>query len=213
MIKLFGPTGANRGCQKATSKAPLHWDGTPCTVRSVIVTTRGEDGMVQRDEGDVRSDEAGYDRRRFLRQAGLGVAGVAGGVLLDSAASSASPLTTGLLNRAAAGAPPKVPASLLAAAKKEGSINLIALPSNWANYGTQSTQEHGDRRLPCQLRDQLQLRCPERQLRSGAGGDQGEQGHQQGAGRRRRLAGHRGRRAGTTSSLTRCRPGTRSRTA
>ena len=58
--------------------------------------------MVQRDEGDVRSDEAGYDRRRFLRQAGLGVAGVAGGVLLDSAASSASPLTTGLLNGAAA---------------------------------------------------------------------------------------------------------------
>ncbi len=111
--------------------------------------------MVQRDEGDVRSDEAGYDRRRFLRQAGLGVAGVAGGVLLDSAASSASPLTTGLLNRAAAGAPPKVPASLVAAAKKEGSINLIALPPNWANYGTQSAagtvigEYHNNYKISC----------------------------------------------------------------
>ncbi len=111
--------------------------------------------MVQRDEGDVRSDEAGYDRRRFLRQAGLGVAGIAGGVLLDAASSSASPLTTGLLNRAAAGAPPKVPASLLAAAQKEGSINLIALPPNWSNYGTQSTKNtvigdfHANYKIAC----------------------------------------------------------------
>jgi putative spermidine/putrescine transport system substrate-binding protein len=94
--------------------------------------------MVQRDEGDVRSEGAGYDRRRFLRQAGLGAAGVAGGVLLDAAASSASPLATGLQKLAAAGAPPKLPPGLLAAAQAEKEINLIALPDNWANYGTQS---------------------------------------------------------------------------
>ena len=83
--------------------------------------------MVQRDEGDVRSEGAGYDRRRFLRQAGLGAAGIAGGVLLDAGASSASPLATGLKRLAAAGAPPKLPKGLLSAAQAEKEINLIAL--------------------------------------------------------------------------------------
>ena len=94
--------------------------------------------MVQRDEDVVRSEEAAYDRRRFLRQAGLGAAGVAGGVLLDAGASSASPF----ISRAARGvghAPPTLPPGLLAAAQKEGTLNLIADPYNWANYGTQST--------------------------------------------------------------------------
>jgi putative spermidine/putrescine transport system substrate-binding protein len=90
--------------------------------------------MVERDEGVERSGGMAYDRRRFLRQAGLGVAGIAGGVLLDAASSSASPLTSAASRRVAT-APPMLPPGLLAAAKQEGAINLIALPPTWANYG------------------------------------------------------------------------------
>ena len=69
---------------------------------------------------------------------GLGVAGVAGAVLLDGGASSASPFISRAM-RGAPAAPPMPPPGLLAAAKKEGTLNLIADPYNWANYGTQST--------------------------------------------------------------------------
>ena len=93
--------------------------------------------MVERDEGVVGSDRGAYDRRRFLRQAGLGAAAVAGGVLLDAGASSASPLGLRPAARRST-TPTKLPPGLEAAAKKEGSINLIALPATWANYGTSS---------------------------------------------------------------------------
>ena len=93
-----------------------------------------------RDEGEsvVESEGAVYDRRRFLRQAGLGVAGIAGAVLLDAGTSSASSFISRAV-RGAATSPPTLPPGLLAAAKKEGTLNLIADPYNWANYGTQST--------------------------------------------------------------------------
>ncbi len=94
--------------------------------------------MAERDEGLVGSGGAAYDRRRFLRQAGLGIAGIAGGILLDAGASSASPSISSALGGAAT-APPTMPPGLVAAAQKEGTLNLIADPDNWANYGTQST--------------------------------------------------------------------------
>ena len=96
--------------------------------------------MTQRDQGEAVNESGGpaYDRRRFLRQAGLGVAGIAGAVLLDVGTSSASPFISRAV-RGAATSPPKLPPGLLAAAKKEGTLNLIADPYNWANYGTQST--------------------------------------------------------------------------
>ena len=94
--------------------------------------------MVQRDEDVSQSGAKAYDRRRFLRQAGLGAAGIAGGILLDAGASAASPLLASL-GRSPATAPPMLPPGLLAAAQKEGTLNLIADPYNWANYGTQST--------------------------------------------------------------------------
>ena len=93
--------------------------------------------MVEREEGVVGSERGAYDRRRFLSQVGLGVAGIAGGLLYQSAASSASPLGSALAQRAGT-SPPMLPPGLLAAAK-EGTLNLIADPYNWANYGTQST--------------------------------------------------------------------------
>jgi putative spermidine/putrescine transport system substrate-binding protein len=95
--------------------------------------------MVQRDEGVVRPEATAYDRRRFLRQAGLGAAAIAaGGVLFDAGASSASPFISRAVREAATAAP-TMPPGLVAAAQKEGTLNLIADPYNWANYGTQST--------------------------------------------------------------------------
>jgi putative spermidine/putrescine transport system substrate-binding protein len=95
--------------------------------------------MAQGDEGVVRPEARAYDRRRFLRQAGLGAAAVAaGGVLFDAGASSASPFVSRAVRKAAVTAP-KMPPGLVAAAQKEGTLNLIADPPNWANYGTQST--------------------------------------------------------------------------
>ncbi|MGO9196079.1 MAG: ABC transporter substrate-binding protein [Acidimicrobiales bacterium] len=86
----------------------------------------------------LRPPGPGYDRRRFLRNAALGVGGLATGSLLEACGSSASSTTTTTL---ASGATTTTNAmsSLIAAAKSEGMLNLIADPYNWANYGTQDT--------------------------------------------------------------------------
>ena len=85
----------------------------------------------------IGSGGSGYDRRRFLRNAVLGVGGLAAGSLLEACGSSSSTSTTTVAatgSTAAGGM-----AALEAAAKTEGTLNLIADPYNWANYGTQST--------------------------------------------------------------------------
>jgi putative spermidine/putrescine transport system substrate-binding protein len=85
----------------------------------------------------IGSGGSGYDRRRFLRNAVLGVGGLAAGSLLEACGSSSSTSTTTVAatgSTAAGGM-----AALEAAAKSEGTLNLIADPYNWANYGTQST--------------------------------------------------------------------------
>lgn len=81
-----------------------------------------------------RIGRAVYDRRRFLRNAGVGVAGLAGGALLEACGSSSSATTT---TAAASGTTTAAGgmAALIAAAKAEGQLNLIADPDNWANYG------------------------------------------------------------------------------
>jgi len=66
------------------------------------------------------------------------LAGLAGLALLAAACSSASPSSSGGTNwatvtSAAAGGGMS---QLVAAAKKEGTLNVIALPPTWANYGT-----------------------------------------------------------------------------
>jgi putative spermidine/putrescine transport system substrate-binding protein len=66
-----------------------------------------------------------FDRRRLL-QAGLGL----GSFAITGAGLSAR-------RARAAGMPgPKVPEHLMEAAKKEGQINVITLPRDWANWGT-----------------------------------------------------------------------------
>jgi putative spermidine/putrescine transport system substrate-binding protein len=93
--------------------------------------------MVQ-GNSPIGAGRAAYDRRRFLRNAGLGIAGLAGGVLLEACGSTTASSTT---TTASAGGGPTTTegmAALEAAAKTEGMLNLIADPYNWANYGTQS---------------------------------------------------------------------------
>ncbi|HUZ21977.1 MAG TPA: ABC transporter substrate-binding protein [Acidimicrobiales bacterium] len=73
------------------------------------------------EPGERDTADAGYDRRRFLRDALIGAAGVAsiGGVsaLLETGAGAS---TRGLVEGRAA---------------TEGALNVIALPPTWANYG------------------------------------------------------------------------------
>lgn len=82
------------------------------------------------EELNVFARSAAYDRRRFLQQlAALGAAGLAGGIALDGLESSSAAAATKISS---------VTTSLIKGAKAEGAINLIALPANWSNYGTQS---------------------------------------------------------------------------
>jgi putative spermidine/putrescine transport system substrate-binding protein len=65
--------------------------------------------------------------RRSVLKTGLGLAGA-------SLASAAG------LGRAMAADGPALPAALIAAAKKEGQINVIGLPPDWANWGATITR-------------------------------------------------------------------------
>ena len=72
-------------------------------------------------------------------------------------------------------------AALVAAAKKEGTLNVIALPTNWANYGDPELSTfhklYGIK---------ITQREPERHERSGDPGDQDREAVARRAGRRRR---------------------------
>ncbi len=68
------------------------------------------------------------DRRGFLRL-GVGAAGTLSlGAFLAACSSSSTPTATKTGSSS--------PASLLSQAKAEGQLNTIALPADWANYGT-----------------------------------------------------------------------------
>jgi putative spermidine/putrescine transport system substrate-binding protein len=58
--------------------------------------------------------------------AGTTVAGTTGGTTAATTAATTGGTTTGTANT--------IPSSLIDAAKKEGTVNLIALPDDWANY-------------------------------------------------------------------------------
>ena len=70
----------------------------------------------------------------------LGVtAALVAGVLATGALASSSSFNWGTAKSAAAGGGKK---ALIKAAKKEGTLNVIALPSNWANYGKELSTFH-----------------------------------------------------------------------
>jgi putative spermidine/putrescine transport system substrate-binding protein len=72
-------------------------------------------------------------RRALLAAAALGVAGALATAALASSATSAS-TNWSTAQSAKAGGGLK---ALIKAAKKEGTLNVIALPTNWANYGAE----------------------------------------------------------------------------
>ncbi len=72
-------------------------------------------------------------RRGLLAAAAVGTAGALATAALASTASSAS-TNWSTAQSAAAGGGLK---ALIKAAKKEGTLNVIALPTNWANYGSE----------------------------------------------------------------------------
>ncbi|MHB1986487.1 MAG: ABC transporter substrate-binding protein [Acidimicrobiales bacterium] len=81
-----------------------------------------------------------YDRRRFLQRAVTGAAGVASigafGALLEACGSSTpSSKSSGSSGGAGASVGAGGLSALEKKAKSEGSLNVIALPPNWSNYG------------------------------------------------------------------------------
>ncbi len=77
-------------------------------------------------------------KRALLVVCALGATGVLATAALASTTSSAS-TNWSTVKSAKAGGGMK---ALIAAAKKEGTLNVIALPTNWANYGTELNTFH-----------------------------------------------------------------------
>src|SRR4051812_18092271 len=82
-----------------------------------------EDYEVQEQEFWAKLSEEGMSRSQLLRRSAAAAMGL---TILSSPSIAAA-----ARNRSAAG---EALGGLIAAAKKEGHINTIALPPNWANY-------------------------------------------------------------------------------
>lgn len=78
-------------------------------------------------------------RRALLAVVILGAAGVLATAALAASSTSAKKVNWATVRSAAAGGGKK---ALIKAAKKEGKLNVIALPSNWANYGKELSTFH-----------------------------------------------------------------------
>jgi putative spermidine/putrescine transport system substrate-binding protein len=76
---------------------------------------------------------SGLSRREFLRNGALVVAGAGSLSTFLAACSSSTPTPTKTTTAAVVGAGGM--AKLIAGAKREGRLNVIALPADWANYG------------------------------------------------------------------------------
>jgi putative spermidine/putrescine transport system substrate-binding protein len=90
-----------------------------------------EDYQEQEYEFWRRLDEETVDRRKLLRR---GLAAGAGLTVLSLSDTALAARTRALANPPLKGTPGGMKA-LIAAAKKEGKLNDIALPDDWANYG------------------------------------------------------------------------------
>src|SRR5476649_477805 len=71
-------------------------------------------------------------KKRHLRRGMLAVAVIAGAIGVSVAGSASGAANWSIVSSAKAGGGMS---ALVAAAKKEGSLNLIADPLNWTNYG------------------------------------------------------------------------------
>jgi putative spermidine/putrescine transport system substrate-binding protein len=87
-----------------------------------------EDYEAHEEEFFAKLEESEFSRSAMLRRSAAAAFGL---TILGS-----SPTLAAAARSAAAAKPPKVNmAKLIAAAKKEGHLNVIALPRDWANYG------------------------------------------------------------------------------
>ena len=111
---------------------------------------------------------ASHRARRVLIAAGtIGATGVLATVALASSSVSSASVNWSTVTSASRG---RRHAALVAAAKAEGTLNVIALPSNWANYGKEiSTFEK-------KYGIKINSENPERHERSGDPGDQDHAG-------------------------------------
>ena len=159
-----------------------------------------EDFQEQEYEFLRRLEEERIDRRKLLKRglaagAGLTVISLPEAALAARAKALADPPLRGTKKNLAA---------LVAAAKKEGHLNVIALPPDWANYGeiiSTFTKKYGIG---------ITSDNPERHLGAGEPGDRLAQGRSACPRRRRRQPDVRGRRhrrractPSTTSATTR----------
>ena len=159
-----------------------------------------EDFQEQEYEFLRRLDEERFGRRTLLKRglataAGLTIISLPEAALAARAKALADPPLRGTKQNLSA---------IVAAAKKEGRLNVIALPPDWANYGeiiSTFTKKYG---IP------ITSDNPQRQLVAGEPGDRLAQGRPACPRRRRRQPDVRGRRhrrgpvrRGTTSATTR----------
>ena len=91
-----------------------------------------EDYEAHEEEFFAKLEESEFSRASMLRRSAAAAFGL---TILGAQPVARVGGTQGCRGPAAAGAPRPNMAALVAAAKKEGHLNVIALPPDWANYG------------------------------------------------------------------------------
>src|SRR5215472_11979777 len=111
--------------------------GRPGCLRNCfrVAVNNHQEGPVSRLSKLARGSAS---HRALLAAVVLGTAGVLATAALASTARSTS-TNWSTVQSAAAGGGKK---ALIKAAKKEGTLNVIALPTNWANYGKELNTFH-----------------------------------------------------------------------
>ena len=162
-----------------------------------------EDFQEQEYEFLRRLEEEKFDRRKLLKR---GLVAGAGLTILSMPAGALAARQKALANPPLRGGAISLK-EWVAQAKKEGTLNTIALPPDWSNYGEVIVDVHEE------VRHQDHERQPGRQLGAGEPGRALAQGRPAGSGRAGRQPDVRDRRAPTRASTrstsrrtsTRCR--------
>ena len=144
-----------------------------------------EDYEAQEIEFWAKLEEEGMSRSSMLRRSAAAAFGL---TVLGSASTALGATRAGLGGPAARRRPRPVSPALVKAAKKEGHLNTIALPPDWANYGEMMST------FPKKYGIEDHERQPGRKLGAGEPGDRLAQGRLARAGRRRRRRPVRDRR-------------------
>ena len=148
-----GGAGAGRGCWPPHNASPrqpsgrcpnsgIDGAGSPAFHGSAVGSSPGFTGRCQRVAaapllGATTTRKAVGMRRKMMVAAIATVSALALAACGSSTSSSSGGSTSGKdVSKAASAADAGGMDALVAAAKKEGQLNVITLPDNWANYGT-----------------------------------------------------------------------------